>query len=101
MTKIDIKDKEILYQLDLNSRQSFSQLGKKVGIHKDVASYRVKRLQEWGIIKNFYTCIDTSKLGYIRFRFYLCYECSTKDLKKKIIKHFIKECFQKKCIPNL
>ena len=31
MVKIDSKDREILYQLDLNSRQSFAQIGKKVG----------------------------------------------------------------------
>jgi hypothetical protein len=32
MEKLDLKDRKILYELDINSRQSFSQLGKKVGL---------------------------------------------------------------------
>ena len=58
MKNLDLKDRKILYHLDINSRQSFSQLGKKVGLHKDVVAYRVKKLQEKGVIKCFYTEID-------------------------------------------
>jgi len=64
MEKLDLKDRKILYELDINSRQSFSQLGKKVGLHKDVVAYRVKKLQEKGIIKNFYTELNGYKFGY-------------------------------------
>ena len=63
--KLDLKDRKILYHLDLNSRQSFAQLGKKVGLHKDVVAYRVKKLQEKGIIENFFIIYDYLKLGYI------------------------------------
>jgi DNA-binding Lrp family transcriptional regulator len=34
MIKIDAKDRKILYELDINSRQSFSKIGKKVGLHR-------------------------------------------------------------------
>ena len=74
MEKIDAKDRKILYQLDINSRRSFSQIGKKVGLHKDVVAYRVNKLQEKGIIKGFYTETDDYKLGYIRYRFYFTYQ---------------------------
>jgi DNA-binding Lrp family transcriptional regulator len=53
MEKLDVKDRKILYHLDLDSRQPFSQLGKKVGLSKDLVAYRVKKLHERGIIKNF------------------------------------------------
>ena len=49
MVKLDVKDRKILFQLTLNSRQSFNQIGKKVGLTKDVVAYRVKKLQENGI----------------------------------------------------
>ncbi len=57
MIKIDLKDRKILYQLDLNSRQSLTQIGKNVGLKKDVVSYRIKRLQDEGVIKDLlYSC---------------------------------------------
>ena len=50
MIKIDLKDRKILNQLDINSRQSLSQIGKKVGLPKNVVAYRIKRLEEKKII---------------------------------------------------
>jgi len=89
MEKLDIKDKKILYHLDLNSRQSFSQLGRKVGLYKEIVNYRVKRLQEKGIIVRFNTLIDTLKLGYTCMRFYFNYQYITPEIKKEIIDHFV------------
>ena len=57
MHKIDLKDRKILYELDLNCRQSNTQIGKKVGLKRDVVSYRINRLQEEGVIKNFWTAL--------------------------------------------
>lgn len=64
MEKLDLKDRKILYHLDLDSRQSFRSLGKKVGLSKDIVASRVKKLQEKGIIKGFFAVVDYSKLGY-------------------------------------
>ena len=52
MYKIDLKDRKILYELDLNCRQSNTRIGKKVGLKRDIVSYRIKRLQKQGVIKN-------------------------------------------------
>jgi DNA-binding Lrp family transcriptional regulator len=90
MEKIDHKDRKILYNLDLDSRQSFSKIGKKVGLHKDAVAYRVKKLQEKGIIKGFYTEIDDYRLGYIRYRFYFNYQYASPEIKEDIINFFIK-----------
>ena len=89
MVKIDLKDRRILYHLDLDSRQSLTQIGKKVGLKKDVVSYRIKRLQNQGIIKNFYSVIDAYKLGYNVFRFYLDFQYVTPEIKNEIIGHFV------------
>lgn len=89
MEKVDLRDQKILYHLDLDSRQSFSQVGKKVGLHKDVVAHRVKRLQEKGIIVRFNTLIDTLKLGYTCLRFYFNYQYITPEIKKEIIDHFV------------
>jgi len=88
MVKIDRKDREILYQLDLNSRQSFAQIGKKVGLPKTVVAYRINKLKELGAIKNFYTVIDAFKLGYLCFRVYLVFQYTTKEIEEEICKYF-------------
>jgi len=88
MVKIDSKDREILFQLDLDSRQSFSKIGSKVGLSKTVVAYRVNKLIENGIIKTFYTVIDAFKLGYISFRIYLVYQYMTQAKEKEIIDYF-------------
>jgi len=89
MEKLDLKNQKILYYLDLNSRQSFSQVGKKVGLHKNIVAHRIKGLQEKGIIVRFNTLIDTLKLGYNCMRFYLNFQYVTPEIKKEIIDHFV------------
>jgi len=90
MVKIDLKDRKILYHLDLDSRQPLSKIGKKVGLPKNVVSYRLNRLKELGVIKNFYTNIDLHKLGYNILRFYFTYQYATPEIKEEIINYFKK-----------
>ena len=90
MEKLDLKDRKILYHLDLNSRQSFRSIGRKVGLSKDIVASRVKRLQEQGIIINFYTVIDSFKLGYTSLRFYFVYRYTFPEVEKEIINYFVK-----------
>ena len=89
MTKIDVKDEKILYELDSNSRQSIPQISKKVNLHKNAVRYRIKRLEELGIIINYYTTIDSQKLGYIVLKFYTKYQNAPSIIRKEIINYFI------------
>lgn len=89
MTDIDIKDRKILYKLDLDARQSFTQIGKKVGLKKDMVAYRVQRMQDEGIIENYWTDINTFKLGYNVFRVYINFHYVTASVKEEIIKYFV------------
>jgi len=89
MEKIDLKDRRILHELDYDSRQSFSMIGKKVGLHKNVVNYRIKRLQEKGVIENFYTVIDTFKLGYNSLRFYITYQNMNPEIREDLIQYFV------------
>ena len=89
MHKIDLKDRRILYQLDLNSRQSLTQIGKKVHLRKNVVIYRIEKLKEKGIINKFYTHIDGYRLGYISFRFYITYQYTTPDIQDEIVNYFV------------
>ncbi len=88
MEKLDLKDKKILYQLDLNCRQSNNQIGRKVGLSKEVVNYRIKRMQDLGIIKCFWSAINSLKLGYYAFRIYINFLDVSPDIKNEIIRYF-------------
>jgi len=88
MIKIDKKDLEILYQLDINSRQSLKSIGSKVYLKKNVVQYRIEKLIKQGIIKNFYTSINFHKLGYINIGMDINYQYYTPKIEKEIIEYF-------------
>lgn len=66
--KLDKKDRKILYQLDIDGRQTLSQLGKKISLSKQVVDYRLKNLVKTSVISEFYTVINFSKLGYTQYK---------------------------------
>jgi DNA-binding Lrp family transcriptional regulator len=70
LKNLDIKDRKILYQLDINSRQSNAEIAKKVRLSKDSVGYRIKKLEEKGIIRGYRAVIDSSRLGYIFYRIF-------------------------------
>lgn len=83
--KIDIKDKKILFELDFDARQSFSELGKKVGLSKQVVEYRVNNLIKKGIINGFYPVINIPKLGYHYCRLSITLQNISPEEQEKII----------------
>jgi DNA-binding Lrp family transcriptional regulator len=85
LEKLDLKDKKILYQLDLNCRQANSEIGKKVRMSKQVVDYRIKKLYKEKYITRFATVIDTYKLGLYKYKIYVSLENANKDVINKII----------------
>ena len=88
---LDLKDKKLLYELDLNSRQSLGAIGKKIGLSKNSVKYRIDNLKKEGIIKQFHTAVDISKLGFISFRLYLNLRNTTPEKEKEIISFLSKK----------
>ncbi len=60
---LDGTDLRILAELAENSKSSYVEIGRKLGLHPNVIGYRVNRLEDSGIIKEYTTLIDYSKLG--------------------------------------
>jgi Lrp/AsnC family leucine-responsive transcriptional regulator len=89
MVDLALKDRKILYELDLNCRQSNTQIGKKVGLSRQVVEYRIKRMEDEGVIQNYYTVIDTYKLGYTFYRYYINLQSISRKKKQEIIDHFV------------
>lgn len=88
--KLDLIDSKILYELDLNCRQSNAQIAKKLRISKDVVNYRIKKLKDDKIIQSYYTIIDLTRLGYLSFRIYLRFSEIDNEKEKEIIDSLVK-----------
>ncbi len=61
---LDNLDIEILRLLQSNSRISFSDISRKIGVPEATIRYRVRKLLEKGVIRGFYTLIEPSKVGF-------------------------------------
>ena len=85
--KLSITDRKILYYLDMDARISNSSLAQKVGLSKETVGYRIRRLEQTGIIKGYFTVIDASKLGYVSFRIYLKLQDLSPDSERELFDH--------------
>ncbi len=84
---IDKIDKKILFQLDLNARQSLSQIARKTGISREVVNYRIRQLEKSKVIQGYSTLIDVAKLGYMYCRVFLKYHSMPIEEEEKIIEY--------------
>ncbi len=87
--KLDKKDSKILYYLDINSRQTLSQLAKKVGLSKQAVDYRIRNLVSRGVVSQFYAVINFSKLGYTHYKLYLKFQNVNPEREKRIITYWV------------
>lgn len=69
--KLDVKDKRILSLLSENSKTPLTQIAKKVQLSRDAVDYRIKRLEEKGLILKFFANLNYDKLGYYTFHIFL------------------------------
>ncbi len=60
---LDGTDLRILAELAENSKASFVEIGRKLGLHPNVVGYRVNRLEDSGIIREYTTLVEFCKLG--------------------------------------
>ena len=69
--RLDLTDKKILAELDINCRISNSKLAKKVHKSREAVKYRIQQLVKKGIILDFISSINPNKMGYHMFKVYL------------------------------
>ncbi|MFH0906236.1 MAG: AsnC family transcriptional regulator [archaeon] len=69
--KLDVIDKKILTQLDINCRIPSTKLAKIINKSRQTVDYRISNLQKQGIITSFTTSINPHKIGYKLYKVYL------------------------------
>lgn len=62
--KMDKLNWSILRVLQENSRLSFAEIGRQVGLSAPAVAERVQKMEEAGIIKDYGISLDLGKLGY-------------------------------------
>jgi DNA-binding Lrp family transcriptional regulator len=91
MMQLDVKDRKILYHLLLDSRQSLKSIGKKVGISKELVSYRIQRLIKNKIIHSYFFYINFESLGYSILTTHYKFININAIMKEEILNYFIQQ----------
>lgn len=87
MVVLDSRDKKILFELDVDCRQSNAEIGKKLGVSKEVVNYRISKLVKDGLIPSFSTHINMTKLGFRMCKLYL--QLQTPKDERELIDYFM------------
>ncbi len=82
---LDLKDRRILYELDLDARQPATQIAKKIGLSKQAVHHRIDRLVKNGVINQFVMVLDTQKLGYCFYDLFLQLQNMTKEKEAEML----------------
>lgn len=88
--KLDLTDKKILYELDLNARIPATQLARKLRMSREKVNYRINNLLENNLIKKFVCMINPSKLGYSIYKMFFKFQNMAKSKEKEVISWLIK-----------
>jgi len=68
--QLDKIDRKLLFELDKNCRTSDHQLAKMVNRSREAVRYRIRKLENDGVIQGFITSINPSKFGFMLFKLY-------------------------------
>lgn len=82
---LDLLDRKILYELDLDSRQPISELAKNVRSSRETVNFRLNRLIMNGYIKKFVTTLYTSNLNRFYYKLFYKFYKITPAIEKQII----------------
>lgn len=88
--KLDNFDLKLISELENNARLSLSKIAKKLRTSQQAVSYRMKSLEERGIIGGYYSIINISKFDYTIYRNLIRLSNITDKKHKEIINYLMK-----------
>jgi Lrp/AsnC family transcriptional regulator len=89
--KLDEKDRKILLELDTDATASLKDIAKKLRTTKEAVFYRIRQLEEKGIISNYITLSHFAKLGLEHYKLYIKYSHITPKKKKDVLDYVLKQ----------
>jgi len=85
LESLDRIDRKLLRELDLNSRQTYSQLAKKLRLGSDLIEYRVEKYKSQGLIGKFSALVDPFSMGWWVVKNYLKIISDSKKYEKLLV----------------
>jgi len=89
--KLDKFDLKLINELEQDARQPLSKIAKKLKTSQQVVSYRMKSLENRGVVGGYYTIINLTKLGYTSYRTMVRFNNITDKKHKEIIDYLMKQ----------
>lgn len=86
---LDVKDRKILETFTDNAGMPLRQLAKQVGVSREVAAYRLKRLQQRGILSRVVARVDMTKFYHTAYIMYLRFSKLDEQVLKTAKEFFI------------
>lgn len=83
---LDSYDKKLLHELDKDATLSLKELSKVVRKSKQFVSYRLKRLENEGLILGYSAVVDVTAIGFFCFRVYVDLQHMTQESTVKFVK---------------
>jgi len=71
INKVGLIDKKIICELDEDCRQSRQRIAHKLRVSRAIVEYRIKRLEQIGVIKKYICSVNLGKFGYKTYKIYL------------------------------
>ncbi|MDD4353619.1 MAG: AsnC family transcriptional regulator, partial [Candidatus Nanoarchaeia archaeon] len=87
---LDSVDRKILYELDYNSRQPIKSIAKRLKLSREVVNYRIKKMIDLKIIRNFTTNVSIFKIGSFIVKTYISFTDISILKEKEIINYLLK-----------
>lgn len=82
---LDDIDRRLLAALSLNARVNLTELAAELNISKQVASYRLKVMQQAGVIRGFHAIPNIHLLGKIHYRIFVKFQHMTMERERKLL----------------
>ncbi|MBI2572435.1 Lrp/AsnC family transcriptional regulator [Candidatus Woesearchaeota archaeon] len=87
MVKIDLKDRKILANLDMNARLPASELAKLVQLSRQAVEYRIERLKREKVIFGAFAIFDSVTAGYNWYRVVIRLLNATQEQKNNFVNY--------------
>lgn len=86
---LDVKDEKILALLSMNARMPLSAIAKDIRLSKEGTFYRIKRLQEKGILLQFLPVVDLRDFGYGTYHVFFVINEANNERRQELMDAFL------------
>lgn len=93
MEDLDLIDRKILYELDINARLPVTQLARKLRQSREKVNYRINSLTKRGFIRKYVCMINPAKLGYSIYKLFFKFQNMSKEKEREAIAWLAKNNF--------